>query len=73
MSDPSKVALITGGARRIGKAIVHHLHAHGYRVAVHAHQSGHELHAFLTELERTRPSTHSHCSETCTKTQSQKR
>ncbi|ACA11789.1 pteridine reductase [Xylella fastidiosa subsp. morus] len=56
MSDPSKVALITGGARRIGKAIVHHLHAHGYRVAVHAHQSGHELHAFLTELERTRPS-----------------
>lgn len=56
MSDSSKVALISGDARRIDKAIVHHLHAHCYRVSVHAHRSGDEVHAFLTELECTRPS-----------------
>ena len=34
-----KVALITGGARRIGGAITRRLHADGMRVAIHCHRS----------------------------------
>jgi pteridine reductase len=66
MSDPSKqpVALVTGGAVRVGRAIVRELAARGYRVAVHANtsldraqelveeltNSGHEAAAFGAEL-----------------------
>lgn len=55
MSDIAKVALVTGGARRIGAAIVRHLHQAGYRLAIHAHGSGPELAALCAELEATRP------------------
>ncbi len=55
MTDPQRVALITGSARRIGAAIARHLHAHGYRVALHAHRSGDELQALAFDLESERP------------------
>jgi pteridine reductase len=59
-----RVALVTGGAARVGKVIVRELAAHGYRVAIHANQSldhaaelaaeltaaGHEAAAFGAEL-----------------------
>lgn len=34
-----KTALVTGGAKRIGRAIVEDLHAHGFSVAIHANGS----------------------------------
>ncbi|CBA15351.1 pteridine reductase [Xanthomonas albilineans] len=49
-----KVALITGSARRIGAGIARHLHAAGYRVALHAHTSQTELRALALELENAR-------------------
>jgi NAD(P)-dependent dehydrogenase (short-subunit alcohol dehydrogenase family) len=36
------VALVTGGAKRIGRAIVEDLAAHGWAVAIHCHVSGSE-------------------------------
>ena len=41
MTDASeqRVALVTGGAARVGTVIVRQLAAHGYRVAIHANQS----------------------------------
>jgi pteridine reductase len=59
-----RVALVTGGAVRVGRAIVVELAARGYRVAIHAntsldraqqlaqelHQHGHEVAAFGADL-----------------------
>jgi NAD(P)-dependent dehydrogenase (short-subunit alcohol dehydrogenase family) len=39
MTDRNRAALVTGGARRIGRAIVLALHEAGYAVAIHAQQS----------------------------------
>ena len=39
MPSASPVALVTGGARRIGRAIVEDLAAHGWAVAIHCNQS----------------------------------
>ncbi|KLD75218.1 pteridine reductase, partial [Xanthomonas hyacinthi DSM 19077] len=50
----TKVALITGSARRIGAGIARRLHAAGYRVALHAHTSQAELQALAQELEGVR-------------------
>lgn len=55
MTDPQRVALVTGSARRIGAVIARHLHGHGYRLALHAHQSGEELQALAFDLESERP------------------
>ena len=55
MSTPPRVALVTGGARRLGAAIVRRLHAAGYAVAVHCRTSGGQAHALAAELERSRP------------------
>ncbi len=35
----ARVALVTGAARRIGEAIVRHLHQAGFKVVIHCHQS----------------------------------
>lgn len=45
MTPSRGTVLVTGGARRIGKAIALDLAAHGYRVAVHANRSGAEAEA----------------------------
>ncbi|KTC99322.1 pteridine reductase [Legionella erythra] len=37
-----RVALVTGGARRIGASIVQFLHQAGFKVAIHCHQSSTE-------------------------------
>lgn len=50
----TKVALITGSARRIGAGIARRLHAAGYAVALHAHTSQAELHALAQELDAMR-------------------
>lgn len=39
MSLGNRVAIVTGGARRIGRAIVEDLTAHGWNVAIHCHNS----------------------------------
>ncbi|UVK37965.1 SDR family oxidoreductase [Mesorhizobium sp. AR10] len=39
MNEAAGTALVTGGARRIGKAIVEDLAAHGFAVAIHANKS----------------------------------
>lgn len=50
VSNPSPgVALVTGGARRVGKALVQHLIAKKWRVAIHYHTSEQEV----NELHQT--------------------
>ncbi|WP_275790215.1 SDR family oxidoreductase [Pararhizobium gei] len=39
MKTPLKTALVTGGAKRIGRAIVEDLAAHGFALAIHANRS----------------------------------
>jgi len=45
MTSSTPTVLITGAARRIGKAIALDLAAHGYRLAIHANRSGAEAEA----------------------------
>ncbi|PWY56555.1 pteridine reductase [Legionella qingyii] len=51
----AKVALVTGGARRIGAAVVKKLHVAGYKVVIHCHQSLPEAHALAVGLNEQRP------------------
>lgn len=54
-NNPSKrVALITGAARRIGAAIVAHLHEQGFCVVIHCHQSKKEASSLARELNQKR-------------------
>ena len=50
-----KVALITGGARRVGAEIARTLHAHGMHLIIHYRSSKDDAHALQTELEQRRP------------------
>lgn len=52
-----KVALVTGGARRVGAAIVRTLHAAGACVAIHYHGSAAEADQLASELEIAHPNT----------------
>ncbi|PQO42264.1 SDR family oxidoreductase [Blastopirellula marina] len=45
------VALITGSAKRVGRAIAKHFAEQGYRIAVHANQSMDEAKEFAVELK----------------------
>lgn len=50
----AKVALVTGGARRIGAAIVKALHEAGYKVVIHCRGSLEEAHALARDLNNLR-------------------
>jgi NAD(P)-dependent dehydrogenase (short-subunit alcohol dehydrogenase family) len=50
MTEISPVAIVTGGARRIGRAIVEDLVGHGWAVAIHFNQSRDEATALATLL-----------------------
>ncbi|OCP01374.1 MULTISPECIES: SDR family oxidoreductase [unclassified Ensifer] len=52
MKKALKAALVTGGAKRIGKAIVEDLAAHGFAVAIHADASFEEAEALAELLSR---------------------
>lgn len=54
MSSAHRIALITGGARRIGAAIARALHARGWNLAVHGHRSDQPLRALADELQASR-------------------
>lgn len=49
-----RVALVTGGARRLGAGIVRELHARGMCVLIHYGGSAREAEALVTELEKLR-------------------
>ncbi|WP_265515533.1 SDR family oxidoreductase [Nitratireductor luteus] len=51
MTRPEKVALITGGARRIGAALTRDLAAHGFAVAIHCDHSIREADDLAREIE----------------------
>lgn len=51
MTTRQAVALVTGGARRIGKAIVRDLAANGFAVAIHYHGAHDEADALAAEVE----------------------
>jgi len=50
-----KVALITGGARRVGATIARALHAQGLRVIIHYRTSADEASALCAEFNKLRP------------------
>ncbi len=50
----AKVALVTGGARRIGAAIVTLLHQAGYKVVIHCRNTLKEAHELAAELNHKR-------------------
>ncbi len=52
MPPASPVALVTGGARRIGRAIVEDLAAHGWAVAIHCNHSRDEADGLAAAIER---------------------
>ncbi len=51
----AKVALVTGGARRVGAAIAEELHAAGFSVAVHCNRSLGDADAMVARLNAARP------------------
>lgn len=56
LGSSSKVALVTGGGKRIGKAIVYALHTAGYDIAVHYHSSQADAADVVLDLCRRRAS-----------------
>jgi len=50
LKKPLRTALVTGGAKRIGRAIVEDLSAHGFAVAIHANESLDEAEAIARML-----------------------
>lgn len=54
IQHPRPVALVTGGARRVGATIARTLHAAGYDLALHYRHSADEAAELLRELERAR-------------------
>ncbi len=51
----AKVALVTGGAKRIGAGIVNALHEAGYRVCIHCHHSVDDANTLAETLNAKRP------------------
>jgi len=50
MTDPQTVALVTGGARRLGEAIVRDLAANGFAVAIHCNTSREDADRLAAEI-----------------------
>jgi pteridine reductase len=55
MLNKTKVVLVTGGAQRVGAAIVRHLHAQGWTVLVHYRHSSQAATALVGKLHKIRP------------------
>lgn len=55
MQNQPKTALITGGAKRLGKQIATTLHLQNYNVIIHCHHSMTEANALAEELNQQRP------------------
>jgi len=53
-TQEAKLALVTGGARRVGAAVVKKLHAAGYQVVIHCHQSSQQAHVLAKTLNTQR-------------------
>ncbi|MBZ9744622.1 SDR family oxidoreductase [Mesorhizobium sp. CO1-1-7] len=53
MSKATAVALVTGGAKRIGKAIVEDLASHGFAVAIHSNRSHDAADALAAGINRS--------------------
>lgn len=53
--NTAAVALITGGAKRIGAALAQALHDDGWRVLLHYHQSAAEAEALVARFNERRP------------------
>lgn len=54
-TSAGKVALVTGGARRVGRAIVEALHSAGFTVVIHANRSLDEAGSLRDRLNAVRP------------------
>lgn len=54
MNTSNPVAIITGGARRIGAEIARHLHSRGLNVLIHYRSSGEQANALATALNADR-------------------
>ncbi len=52
MSSNRKAAIVTGGAKRIGKEIVFYLARQGYDIALHYHQSKTDANSVAKEIEK---------------------
>jgi len=52
MSTPSRVALITGGAKRVGRAVALHLARNGFDIAVTYHSSEGEAESLVREIQQ---------------------
>lgn len=51
----SRLVVVTGSARRIGAAVVRHLHGAGMDAVVHYRRSAADAHALVAELDAKRP------------------
>lgn len=54
MTTKTKVALVTGAAKRIGAEIARQLHKENFNLVIHYHQSEKAAHALMDELNKTR-------------------
>ena len=50
MNSEQRVAIVTGGARRLGRAIVIDLVTHGWAVAIHCNSSRNEADTLAQEI-----------------------
>lgn len=55
IGNERKVVCVTGGARRIGKAIVETFHQHGFNVIIHYHTSEGDAQELTESLNQLRP------------------